>query len=370
MPVSPNKLGWFTTAAVCLAVAGWLVWPDREPQPRRNDTAERSRTDLSIRPSSALDDAFAHLGGDAEVRHDTLEDLRQSLASLPPDAAAESIREFLRSGRDKDTGLPFEIGRGGELTGWPTYRVFLLDALIHTDPDAAVGISRGILASPTSPDEWAVALRNVGKLESAEETDSFLSGKTAELIANPDWQAEPSVGYLNAFDVLVHTGATDQTPLLSSLIQRKDRKDLAHAGFLTLDRLVQRRPTDMLERLADDTALQQSRPEMTAQQFARADLRDPRQREIVETWLLDPARTAAELRSFAGTYPNQNRFVSHNLLTSDHPVSATELAAHDREALEIVTAWEADDRFLPVRNHLRIIRTRLSSFVGKPSTSP
>ena len=66
----------------------------------------------------------------------------------------------------------------------------------------------------------------------------YLRAKTEELITNPEWQQNPSVGYLNAFDVLVHVGATESTPLLSDLIQRKDRRDLAHAGFLALDRLV------------------------------------------------------------------------------------------------------------------------------------
>ena len=138
----------------------------------------------------------------------------------------------------------------------------------------------------------------------------FLRAKTEELIRNPAWQADPSIGYLNAFDVLVHVKATASTPLLSGLIQMKDRKDLAHAGFLTLDRLVQGQPVDVLTRLAADTALQQGRPEMVAQQFARADLRDPAQQALVKNWLLDPARSAAELRSFAGVYPNNNQFVS------------------------------------------------------------
>ena len=148
-----------------------------------------------------------------------------------------------------------------------------------------------------------------------DESAAFLQRKTEELIANPAWQADPSIGYLNAFDVLVHIEATGSAPLLSDLVQRKDRKDLAHAGFLTLDRLVQRQPTDLLGRLAADRALQESRPEMVAQQFARADVRDSEQREILKAWLLDPARTSVELRSFAGVYPNNNRFVSNNLLT-------------------------------------------------------
>ena len=189
------------------------------------------------------------------------------------------------------------------------------------------------------------------------------------MITNPTWQAEPSIGYLNAFDVLVHIESTDSAPLLSELVQRKDRKDLAHAGFLTLDRLVQRQPADVLTRLASDRALQQSRPEMVAQQFARADLRDPAQQLIAKAWLLDPARTPVELRSFAGVYPNNNRFISNNLLTQESSQSGDDLAAHDREALQTISSWAADPAFQPVRETLDLIISRLEGFVSTRETS-
>ena len=44
------------------------------------------------------------------------------------------------------------------LTGCPTFRTFLLDVLLAIDPKAAASIGRGILASPTTADEWALAL--------------------------------------------------------------------------------------------------------------------------------------------------------------------------------------------------------------------
>ena len=163
-----------------------------------------------------------------------------------------------------------------------------LDLLLELDPEAAARISREILSSKTSADEWAIALRNVAKGERIERNRDYLRTRAEELITNPEWQAQPSIGYLNAFDVLVYTEAVESSPLLSGLIQRKDRRDLAHASFLTMDRLVQRRPLDMLTRLKADRALQESRPEMTAQQFARADLRDISQQAIVKSWLLDP----------------------------------------------------------------------------------
>jgi hypothetical protein len=301
-----------------------------------------------------------------EVRRE-FQKLKQSLAAMPKDEAVALIRSFLSRGDDRPTGLSFEIARDGSLTEWPTFRTFLLDVLLAIDPAAAAAISRDILSKPTSADEWALALRNVGRVDN---DAAYLRSKTEELISNPAWQANPSIGYLNAFDVLVHIDSTASTSLLSSLIQRKDRRDLAHAGFLTLDRLVQRRPVDELSRLASDTALQQSRPEMVAQQFARADLRDPAQQSLVKAWLLDPARKPAELRAFAGVYPNNNRFVSNNLLTREAAQTNDDLAAHDREALTVITAWQQDPAFAAVKEHLTAMVSRLNGFVGVRNASP
>ena len=296
----------------------------------------------------------------------TLRKLQATLAALPKDEALAAIASFLASGKDQPTGLAFEINPDGTLKGWPTLRTFLLDTLLALDPATAAKMSRDLLATPTptTADEWALALRNVGRAETGAEANAYLRERTEALITYPAWQADPSIGYLNAFDVLVHANATASTPLLSSLIQQKDRRDLAHAGFLTLDRLVQRQPAVELPLLAADRALQQSRPEMVAQQFARADLRDAAQQALVKSWLQDPARTPTELQAFAGVYPNNNRFISNNLLTTETRQPGTDLATHDRQVLEIINGWVADPAFQPVAEHLRTMVSRLNEFTG------
>lgn len=301
-----------------------------------------------------------HMVGERPDRK-SLETLRTDLLAMTAAEAVAEIEKFLASGKDSSTGLEFEIGSGGTMKGWPTLRVYLLDLLLEIDPAAAMRIGRGILAESTTADEWALALRNVARGE-ADNLD-FLRTKTEELIANPQWQAKPSVGYLNSFDVLVHTGATASSPLLSGLIRDKDRRDLAHAAFLTFDRLVQREPVEMLKRLQSDKALQESRPEMTAQQFARADLRDETQRGLVKTWLLDPSRTPTELRNFAGIFPNNNQMISNNLLTSEKRVSGEVLREHDREVLAILKDWRGDVAFKAVSDYLGTMEGRLSQFV-------
>jgi hypothetical protein len=356
-----------TAVVVAGGISLLVILPKERETSSSPDTANSPPARDPARPPAAaagVASSFSDFTGRPETSKESLAELEMRLRSLPTDDALAEVTSFLRSGRDKDTGLPFEIGPDGMLTTWPTFRVFLLDLLEKLDPAAAAEIAREILSTPTTADEWALALRTLGRSANSPENDALLRAKTLELIRHPAWQADPSVGYLNAFDVLVHTRAVESTPLLSTLIQDKDRKDLAHASFLTLDRLVQLMPAELLEKLTADTELQASRPEMTAQQFARADLRVPAQRQIVESWLLDPARSATELNAFAGTYPNHNQFVSNNLLTSSTPHTGTDLAAHDREALEILTGWQDDPSFEPVAPYLATMVGRLKEFVN------
>jgi len=362
--------------SLLLVAVGLLWWQQQNPrksdagmfQPSGGETRRIDPQGLSgdpvARGEAKLQKQLPH-----EEALGTLRQMQEELRALPADQAVARIEEYLDSGKDRNTGLGFAIGAGGTMKEWPTLRTFLVDALLAIDAQAAARISREILAKPGSADEWALALRNLGRVETAAETRELLIERTQALINNPEWQADPSIGYLNAFDTLVHADATESIPLLSGLIQKKDRKDLAHAGFLTLDRLVQRNPVDTLQRLTADRTLGASRPEMVAQQFARADLRDTSQREIVRKWLLDPSRTPTELQSFAGVYPNNNQFVSHNLLSTSTQPTGAELAAHDRAALEIVSSWQKDPAFQPVAEQLRTMIARLNNFVSA-SQSP
>ena len=331
----------------------------------RSDEAPQSEPAEKVAPqiTSPVDALNWGLETQGEPGRESLDSLRERLLGMPAAEALAEIEGFLATGGDRNTGLEFTIGAGGRIEGWPTLRVFLLDLLLEIDPEGAARISRGILEVESAADEWAIALRNVAKGESAGENRDYLRKKAEELITTAKWQAQPSVGYLNAFDVLVYVGATESAPLLSNLIQQKDRRDLAHAGFLTLDRLVQNQTVEMLTRIQADRALQESRPEMTAQQFARADLRDEAQQALVKSWLLDPDRTPTELKNFVGTYPNNNMMISHNLLTTDDQVSGADLTAHDREVLGIIRSWRNDPEFSALSEYLEISDRRLSGFV-------
>ena len=297
-----------------------------------------------------------------------LTQVREKLDSLSPEKATKYIENYFASNQDAQLASSFKVSKNGQLETAPTLRTALLDHLASINPEATATLSRDLLAEPTSADEWALALRNLARVEP--DARDFLIKKTEELIRNPSWQTQPSIGYLNAFDTLAYVGATESTPLLSELVQRKDRQDLAHASFLTLDRLTLTNTETMLSLIANDLALQQSRPEMASQQLARADFRHEAQRQIIREWLLSPERTSTQLHSFAGTFPSGNMMISNNLLTTTQPFSGSELRDRDLRSLETIDTWLHLPEFEPIKEHLETMSRRLTAFVNQAESSP
>lgn len=316
-----------------------------------------------------LDKALISLksAGSAEDSRMILADLRAYLVSLPPDLAAVVIGDFLANPTNNAaTRIEFSIGERGFLTGQPSLRVALLDWLGQIDPHQAGIISERILGTPTDADEWAVCLRNYARSPQGPAGRAFLRSKVEEMIQNAGWRLNPSIGFFESFDVLVHIRATESTGILSKLVEDRSPagKPLAHAAFLTLDRLTLRETATMMKQLSLRPDLFQERGEMMANLFARADLRDLEQQQLVRSYLLDPARSASELSTFAGVFPNANFTISSNLLSENVTVSHSETHARDVAALQIVNRWLSEPDFSPVKFHLTSIHQRLDTFVG------
>ena len=288
--------------------------------------------------------------------------LRAWLRGLPPGRAASLIAQLLDSGRNFPVPLEFRIGADGALDAAPTLRVWLLDTLSLVDPAAAADYAaRRIFTGTQSADEWAVGLRAYA-LGRPGDTE-FLKARAGELLFQSDWRARPSTGYLEAFDTLVYARATEFTPQLAALVQNKSNRAVGHAAYLTLDRLVCQETATVLARLREEPGLMAGREQTRASYFARADVRDPAQRALLEDYLLDPGLVPAELDTFAGTFPNANYMVSKNLLTRSDTSGGEDRRAADVGALRTVEAWMADPRFqsrLPV---LQKIQERLLNFV-------
>jgi len=298
-----------------------------------------------------------------------LAELRKLLDSLPPNVASQLVQEFLKSGQDAGTKLDITIKTGGGLADASSLRVFLLDILGQIDRAAAGQVAIDILSHYTTPDEWAVSLRNFAWANPDPAAYGFLQEKTRNLLANPEWKRNPSAGYLEAFDTIVYAHATGLASELGALVRDKDNRATAHAAYLTLDRLTIAEPGAMLKQLVTNPDLMKGREQTRANFVARADIRQPDQRSLVEQYLLDPRRSQQELNTFAAIYPNANYMISTNLLTEVKTPAAGDLQTSDREALKIVEQWENDPRFEPIMPVLGQIRARLENFIEQADRS-
>lgn len=352
--VAGRRRGAGTPPPVVSNLAPTAAWPPSTAKLVAAPVATEGRTALT---AVARD---LRSGGDAASDRARLQALSAQLAGLGRERAIAVIRDFLATREDAPTHLGFTLGNDGLLTGTPTLRVFLLDLLERLDANAAADLAKTILATPGSADEWAVALRSLARGR-PEERD-FLAAKTHELLHQEAWRAAPSTGWLEAFDVPVHLGGNGFVPDLSELMQPTNGPTLNHAAFLALDRLASREPASVLAALLDSTDLMAGREASRAGMFARADVQDPPQRALLERYLLDPARSAAELDTFAGVYPNANAFLSANLLTTAPAMNRDIILRHDTAALAVVNGWLADPRFASVQARLERMRARLLEF--------
>lgn len=360
--------------AAMLVICWWL--DIREP--KRGSTAnsfsitnqEQTTTALSQEQKSATEQMLFSTANDlastksAEERKSALARLRQFLATGSTNEITAAIRKLLDSKADAPTGQGFKIGKGGVLLDAPTLRTLLLDQLARFDPAAAAEYSKVILSSMNSPDEWAVALRNLAEGDTSSDGRALLEQKTLQMLRYAPWQQNPSVGYLEAFDTAVYLGGTDLVPTLTDMVRGKDNPALEHAAFLALDRMVIDDPTAMLGALEANSSLMQGRESTEADYFARANVGDPAQRAIVESYLLDPARTPAELQAFAGIFPNANFMISQNLLTQNVTMNAATLQQRDQTSLQVVGQWLQDPRFNQIKQQLQTIQMRLEQFVS------
>jgi len=243
----------------------------------------------------------------------------------------------------------------------------MLDELARLDPAAAADYSKMILASKDSPDEWAVALRNLAWGNTSTDGHTLLEQKTAEMLQYEPWQQNPSTGFLEAFDTAVYLGGTNLMPTLTELVRKQDNPAVAHASFLALDRLVINNPTTTLTALLADPNSMQGRETTRADYFARADVRDPQQKQVLENYLLNPKTTSAEIDAFAGIFPNANYMISPNLLTQAQTPDRATLVNRDAESLLAVQGWMTDPRFAQLLPILQKMQARLAGYVQQES---
>lgn len=352
-----------------VALALLFFWRAQGPNQRGVANAPEPVSGASsLVPPPALKMAVEQLRhelSDPEKSRKVLDELRSRLAAMPKPDAVTFLRLALESGTDAPTGLDFKPDGKGGLTDVSSLRVFLLDQLRALDPEVAREFARAILARPTTADEWALSLAVVATDPTSAGRD-FLRQKSRELALHKPWQGEPSAGFLEAFDAFVFNRDTDFVPELSSMLAQTNNRALAHAAFLTLDRLVQAAPAVTLDSLLQQPGLGMTRDATRAGYFARADVRDPAQLGVLEKFLTQPAISVTERERFLAGFPSANFMVSQNLLTSSATPAGSEIAARDLATLKVLNNWVSDPRFAGLKPALESARDRLAKFVSSP----
>lgn len=302
--------------------------------------------------------------------------LRDELHRAPADAAAAAIIQFLDSGADSATGLGFSLAGGGVLNDAPSLRTALLDMLGQLDPNGSVSYARKIFDVSHVADEWALAMRNMGWQNQEGSLNAELRARMGQLLDNQSWLANPSQGFLEAFDVAVHLGGLEDLANMASVMHLQSangqpvENGTTHAAYVALDRIVTRNPAESLTAMANDPQILAWAPEHRGALMARADVTQPAQRSAIEAYLGTLGARPQELDTFTSLFPNRNGLLGNALISTPREEPGFEqLLAQDRAALAAVQQWLQSGRFGALETNLRTIESRLTGFIRDATAS-
>jgi hypothetical protein len=290
---------------------------------------------------------------------------------LVPDSDAIDVKapstaeliEFLESGEDGDTGMPFVVGMDGNLDAAPTLRIQALDQLGRLDPDGSAAYAARIFDQSGSPGEWAIALRNYGRQLEQPDADPGYVSAILELITNPEWQARPTAGYLEAFDAAVHCAAPELVPVLVAISLNAPDRRTRMAATMALESLSGDHPERVARVIASPDSPIEAKPAFRASLMARLDPTRPGHVGLLRDYLLADDRSREELEAFADNFPNFNDFAGHYLLTRQTPRQLAVMAWTDLTALRLARKWRADPEFGEHEWFLEMLVERLERHV-------
>jgi hypothetical protein len=253
------------------------------------------------------------------------------------------------------------------LASAPTWRTGLLDLLGQTDPWLALPFSREVLAETNQPDEYALALRNLGWVNINRQLDEEIAGAFAAMLHREDWLNNPTVGYLEGFDLAVELGGPEMVRRMGDLIvprAQSERVDpVTFAAFLALDRMVQRQPDDFLAVLQAAPDWLQDTPNYRAALMSRLDVRQPAQLAALEGYLRNPRVGHTEKTDFLARFPNRSSMQGHRLVTSWEDVRTQR--GLDPASVEQLAQWRQDPSFRELHAEMAAAETRLKQSLGR-----
>ena len=306
--------------------------PERQ-QPREAVEPEEAAAEPDAELAALIRDAMREFqaGPEPDEAAEILKRLRASIRAAPEEVAAMTVMGFLRSGEDAVTGLPFVVGPDGMMETVPSLRLALLDLLPSLDPLAALDFSRAIMDRRTTPDEYALALRNMAWNDLDGDLHPELTDRFVELVKSP-WMEQPSAGVLEAFDIPVEVGGGALFGELLTVAREKD--DAAkRAAFISMDRMILRDP-ELLEAVVTGPGWMDFAPQQRASLLSRLDITRPAQRELLISYLSATKHAPGELEYYGKIFPNRNYLHGHRLVTADEASPGIdEIAAADARVL-------------------------------------
>jgi hypothetical protein len=301
-------------------------------------------------------------GGDARA---ILAALREKLLAADRDAASDAISAYLASGRNVATGLPFVVGKGGTMASVTSMREYLLDLLLTVDPSAALSEAEVVFDAKTSANEYAICLRNVGKLDTSAEGRAYVGKRARELLNDATLSSNPTAGFVEAFDALVYVGDVSDLKLLAVYAAKGKGAVLNMPAFLAMDRMVIDDTAAALKVFLDDATLLDDRPLTRAGFFARADLSDKTQLAEVESYVERLNPSSEEANYFFSLFPNGNFTITDSLLSDRLTLPSGYVEIRYSAALSTLDIWIGDSRFSAYASLLKSAKTRLETQTGR-----
>jgi hypothetical protein len=290
---------------------------------------------------------------DAEEVRERLLATRTAWVQLDPQALASAIKELLESGADAKTGLDFQVGLHGMLEGWPTLRVFLLDALAISDPEMGKVIAADLLDKTPSADEFATGLRSLTRTGMARATDTELLTRFDQMLGHEEWQS--ARGFAEAFDLTRFVGTPAAARKLVAWNGNSELRSMAMHEFTA------EHPEAMLETLETDVSLES--PDRACL-VARADPADPKQLGSVDDYLHRPNLTAEEADVFLNAFPLRSATTGYRLYgATPSPYTFEQIKSGDLAAGEIASRWLTDPALEKYRPQIQALQQRLEKWI-------
>lgn len=317
-----------------------------------------------------------------ESIHTQCEALKRLLLEMPDDVATDGMLRYLQTNEDTPTSLPFDVGEDGPLNQAPSLRTLLLDLLGQTGPEESVAFANQIFEKSDSPDEWALALRNLGWHDLDGENRATMLTRFQEMITRTDWTQSPTDGFLESLDISVHLGFESTADLVAALVEPRPQPPasdtpaetdlpppqpppVTHAATLALHRMAIGDPAPVVERLGTDPTYLQQAPSYRASLLARADVRDPQQAAALATYLTQTNVLPQEHLAFLSEFPNRNGILTNALVSTLPPhLEFDQNAAIDRAALVLVEQWIQNGLNPTLNDALIQTRDRLNEHVN------